>query len=200
MFWKMLAIVLLLSLSAYGQSLGDIARENRDKQADDAPSPTKPKVITNKDLPKDPEAGPASTESQPVQNAPAGRQAADRRSTDLRSADPHGTDQSAQQRIGQQRFAEQRLAQQRAAEQWKRQILVQKMRMANLQARIDQVYTSIHVANGGVQAEGPFNRYQARQLQQVAQMRRQLDEQRWKIEQMQDAARHAGMHTAVYDP
>jgi len=44
---KILAMALLMSLPAFGQSLGDIARENRDKQnADGAPSTAKPKVIT----------------------------------------------------------------------------------------------------------------------------------------------------------
>jgi hypothetical protein len=31
-------------------------------------------------------------------------------------------------------------------------------------------------------------------------MQQQLDEQKRKLDQMQEAARHAGMHTAVYDP
>ncbi len=55
MFWKILAIALLMGSVAYGQSLGDIARENREKQNAGRPaSTTTPKVITNKDLPKDP--------------------------------------------------------------------------------------------------------------------------------------------------
>jgi len=32
MFLKILAIALLMDLAAYGQSLGDVARENRDKK------------------------------------------------------------------------------------------------------------------------------------------------------------------------
>lgn len=72
--------------------------------------------------------------------------------------------------------------------------------MASLQVRIDQLHASITSANGSVQSEGPYNRYQAQQLQRVAQIQQQLDEQKWKLDQMQDAARHAGMHTAVYDP
>jgi hypothetical protein len=44
------------------------------------------------------------------------------------------------------------------------------------------------------------NRYQALQLQQVAQFQQQLNEHRRKLEQMQEAARHAGMRTPVYDP
>jgi hypothetical protein len=34
----------------------------------------------------------------------------------------------------------------------------------------------------------------------LAQMQLQLDEQRRKLDQMQESARRAGMHTQVYDP
>ncbi len=193
MFLKILAIALLMSPVAYGQSLGDVARENREKQnAEDASSAAKPKVITNKDLPKDPDANQGPREAQPAADVAASNKAADQRSVDHRSAE----DRAAEDR----RFAEQRMAEQRAAAQWKRQILAQKNKMAVLQARIDQLQASIHSANGGVQSEGPFNRYQARQMQQVAQIQQQLDEQKRKLDQMQEAARHAGMHSAVYDP
>jgi hypothetical protein len=72
--------------------------------------------------------------------------------------------------------------------------------MATLQARIDQLNASIHAANGSTQYEGPANGYQARQVQQVVQIQQQLDAQKRRLDQMQEAARHAGMHTAVYDP
>ena len=58
-------IVLLIAGRRYGQSLGDVARENREKQkAKDASSTTKPKVITNENLPKNPDsdAGPRESE------------------------------------------------------------------------------------------------------------------------------------------
>ena len=182
MFLKILAIALLMSSAAFGQSLGDIARENRDKQnADDGSSPAKPKVITNADLPKDTEANLGPPEAQPAASAAVSSQAADRRSADRRSA-------------------QQRLAEQRAADQWKKQILAQENKMATLQARIDQLNASIRSANGTTQYEAPYNRYQARQLLRVAQIQEQLDEQKRKLEQMQEAARHAGMHTPVYDP
>jgi flagellar motility protein MotE (MotC chaperone) len=169
------AMALLMSSAAYGQSLGDIARENREKQdAQDASSAAKPKVITNASLPKDPDAN----------QQPAAAQSA---ATPSSAAADH-------------RSAQQRLAEQRAADQWKRQILTQKNKMATLQARIDQLNASIHSAAGSVQYEGPYNRYQARQLQRVAQIQLQLDEQKMKLDQMQEAARYAGMHSAVYDP
>jgi cytoskeletal protein RodZ len=172
-FLKIFAIVLLMSSVAYGQSLGDIARENREKKSDDA-SAAQPKVITNTDLPKDPDANQEAAEAQ--SEASASSQAADHRS------------------------AQQRLAEQRAAEQWKRHILAQKNKMATLQARIDQLNALIRSAGGSVHYDQPYSRHEARQLQRVAQIQLQLDEQKMKLDQMQEAARHAGMHSAVYDP
>jgi predicted RNase H-like nuclease (RuvC/YqgF family) len=173
-FLKISAIALLMSSAAYGQSLGDIARANREKQNAENTSAAQPRVITNANLPKDPDANQEPAEAQSGTNASS--TAADHRS------------------------AQQRLAEQRAADQWKRQILAQKNKMAALQARIDQLNASIRSAGGSVQYEGPYNRYQARQLQRVAQIQLQLDEQKMKLDQMQEAARHAGMHTVVYDP
>jgi predicted RNase H-like nuclease (RuvC/YqgF family) len=151
-FFRMFAIAVLLASTAYGQALGDVARENREKKAADASTA----------------------------DAAAGNTVADQRAA--------------------RRAAEQRLAEQRAAGQWKRQILAQENKVATLQARIDQLNALIRSAYGTVQYEPPYNRYQARQLQRVAQMQEQLDEQKIKLEQMQEAARHADMHTAIYDP
>jgi hypothetical protein len=182
MFLKILAITLLIGSAAHGQSLGDIARENEEKQnGNDASSTAKRKVITNEDLSKDSEANTGPSEAQSGASTAARKKAAANRSAD-------------------RRFAEQRLAEQRAAEQWKSQILAQKNKMAILQAQIDRIHASIQSANGSVQYEEPVNWYQARQLRRVAQIQLQLDEQKRKLEQMQDEARHAGMHTAVYDP
>jgi len=98
MFLKILLIALSISSFAYGQSLGDIARENREKQtANDASSTAKPKVITNKDLPKDPEPNTGPSEAQSGANTTASTKAAENR-----SAERH--------------FAEQRQAEQRQAE------------------------------------------------------------------------------------
>lgn len=175
MLLKIFAIALLTSSICYGQSLGDVARENRERTAEDA-AIAPPLVVTTADFPKNTHANPAPSGS-PAEKS---NQAADQLSA--------------------QRSAQQRIAQQRAAQQWKQQILAQKAKMANLQARINQLHESIQAANGSVQFEGPSNRYQARQLQQVAQIQQQLEIQRIKLDQMQDATRHAGMRSAVYDP
>lgn len=64
MFLKVMAIALWMSAAAYGQSLGEVARQNREKQkAKDASSTAKPEVITNENLPKSPD-----TESRPPQS------------------------------------------------------------------------------------------------------------------------------------
>jgi predicted RNase H-like nuclease (RuvC/YqgF family) len=175
---RIFAIAFLMGSATYGQSLGDVARENREKQNAEDASTMKPKVITNADLPKDLNTNQGAREAPPAASAADGSKATDRRLADHRSA-------------------QQRLAEQRAAEQWKRQILAQKNKMATLQAKIDRLNASIQSANGSVQSEGPYN---PRQMQRVAQIQQQLDEQKRKLDQMQEAARHAGMHTAVYDP
>jgi hypothetical protein len=201
MFLRILAIALLVNLAVdgHGQSLGDIARENREKKNVDDPSAAPPKVITNKDLPKDPNANQGSSEATPGANAAASSATDD--SAAQRSAEQRSADQrTAELRSANQRSAQQRLAEQRAADQWKRQILAQKYKMVALQARIDLINASIRSANGSAQYEGPANGYQARQMHQVAQIKQRLDEQKRKLEQMQEAARRAGVHTAVYDP
>lgn len=133
-------------------------------------------MITNTDLPKDPDADQSLGDGPPEAEAAANSKAASHHS------------------------AEQRPSDQRAVEQWKKQILAQEDRIANLQARIDQLNASIHPVDRSAQFEGPSNRYQALQLQHVAEIQLQLDGQKRKLAEMQEAARHAGMHTTVYDP
>jgi hypothetical protein len=166
------SVGLLTSLSSYGQSLGDIARANREKQQADDTSAVPPKVITNADLPKN--TNPTSSDA-PPQTAAASNKL-------------------------DHRAVQQTLAEQRAAEQWRTRILTQKQKMANLQARVDQLNASIQTANGSAQFDGPSGRGQARQMQQVMQIQLRLDEQRRTLLEMQEAARRAGMHSAVYDP
>lgn len=193
-FWRILAIALLMSAVGYGQSLGDVARENRERKAEDA-SAASPKVITNKDLPKDPAASQDAPQTPAVAPSAATEPNSDRTIEDKslaarRAADNRGAHRSMQQRM----------AEQRAADQWKRQILAQKEKMAALQSRIDQIRGSIRAAYGNVQYQEPYNRPEARQLQRIEQIQQQLDEQQIRLNQMQEAARRAGMHSAVYDP
>lgn len=54
--------ILLLAATGYGQSLGDIARQERQKQAAKDPN-SYPKVITNDDIPSTPELSSSSSKS-----------------------------------------------------------------------------------------------------------------------------------------
>lgn len=184
LFSRLLAIALLITSAAYGQSLADVARENREKKAAEDNSTAPSKVITNKDIQKgtDTDQEPAEENSQADADAAA--------TANQRTAEERGAHRSAQRR----------LAEQRGANQWKKQIVAQKNRTAVLQARIDQLNAEIRATYGSVQYEAPYSRSQARQLQRVSQIQQQLDEQKIRLAEMQEAARRAGMHTAVYDP
>lgn len=190
-----IAAVLLIGPAGYGQSLGDIARQNREvkekeKEKADADSAAQPKVITNRDLAADATTNAVPLGPSPVASAPKSPS----------TPEQTGGSQRAAQARAQQHNDQQRMAQERAAEQWKRQILAQKHKLVALQARVDQLRASIQAENGTTQYEGPNGRAQARQLQRVAEIQLQVDEQKRALIDMQEAARHAGMHTVVYDP
>jgi ABC-type antimicrobial peptide transport system permease subunit len=170
-----LSIVISMSAVVYGQSLGDVARESREKQkAKAASSAVKPKVITNETLPKNPDAESFEIEGK-MELAPAKIPA---------GGQPGG--QSAERQ---------------SAEQWKSRILAQKNAVANLQAQIDKVSDSIHFVTASAYYNGvQYNQRQVKKQENVAQMQQQLEGQKKNLAAMQEAARSAGMGSAVYDP
>lgn len=182
---KFFGIALLLTSAAYAQSLGDVARENREKKAAGDNSTATPKVITNKDLPKNVDADQPASEEESQSKVEEDANAANQRRAELRAT---------------HRSLQQQAAEQRIANQWKRQILAQKDRVAALQARVDELNAQIRATYGNVQYEPPYSGSQARQLRRVSQTRQQLDVQRMRLADMQESARRAGMHTPVYDP
>jgi hypothetical protein len=174
---KSFAIALLASGVAFaqsqsGESLGDLARENRAKQQAQEASGVTPKVITNRDLPAGSTGVPDSNPSEPM------------------------TEVSGVTR--QDRYADQRLnnrfqAEQRNGAQWKARIQDQESRIADLQERIDRANASMHATVGTAQYDAPVNRYQAVQTERLATMQQMLDQQKRRLAMMQDAARRAGM-------
>ena len=117
---------------------------------------------------------------------------------------PQNSSTSLANAAASRRAASQRTAEQRAAVQWRQQILVQENKVANLQARFDRLRAQIHLVNPNANyssGEGiAYNPGQARQIVRLQEMQDQLNQQKQKLDQMQEAARHAGMHTTVYDP
>lgn len=162
----MMAIALLMSWLAYGQSLGEVARQNRENhKAKDASSTAKPEVITNENLPKSPDAEPRQPTSREKTTPP-----------------PH-------------------VSSGQSAEQWKSQILAQKKVIAILQAQIDKLSDSIHFVVAAEYYNGvQHNQRQVKKQEMVAQMQQQLEEQKKRLDEMQEAARQAGFGNAVYDP
>jgi len=164
---------LLVVTAGYGQSLGDVAREQREKQKakqaqDSKAAPPAHKVITDEDMPEHPEAADddtANSDSSPAES----------------SAAP-----SAPGRSG---------------EEWKSAILAQKNAVAALQAQCDKLNDSIHYVQANLYVNGAeYNQYQQRKQQQLQQMQKQLAGQKKKLEGMQEAARKAGFGSAVYEP
>jgi len=152
----------LLVSAAYGQSLGDVARQEREKQKTQAEQTT-PKVFTNEDLPTD--GGISVTGNSPVET-PGSR--------------PLGS---------------------RSAEGWKAQIARQKEVVEDLQSRMERLNTSIRFAPGNcVRGCVQYNERQIQKQDTVQTMQLQLDEQKRKLEQMQDAARKEGFGNSVYEP
>lgn len=180
---KVWGTALLLSAAALaqsGQSLGDIARANREKQKAEQAAGIKPRTITNADVPNDPPGVPQPDPSEPMTMVSGVSRPVDSRS-----------DQRLNQRL---------TAEQQAGNQWRERIQMQEGRVADLQARIDQMNALMRPNGSTAQYDGPYTRNQARQAQRMAQLQEMLDQQKQKLAMMQEAARHSGMHTTVYDP
>ncbi len=188
-------LALILTLTAYGQSLGDIARENRDKKAADEASPTPPKVITNATIGKAADPGTnGDAEASAPQTMPAPAQ------PNVKTPQQRWAERQAERRAAQQRAREQQ-----AAQQWKSRIQAQKYTVANLQVRVDRLKGSIHFVDQNAYDSNNYSavmldRYQGPQLEHLKVLQQQLDQQKAVLETMQEAARRAGMHTRTYDP
>jgi len=71
-----------------------------------------------------------------------------------------------------------------------------------MQAQIDKLNGSIRFVDSNAYVNGvQYNQYQVKKQQQAAKSAKtQIAEQKKSLEQMQDAAKKAGMGSAVYDP
>ena len=156
-----LAGVISFATGSHAQSLGDVAREQKQKQAKDAHAARK--VVTNEDIPES--AEPVSTTS--VSDEPAAPA----------SNDAH------------------------AAEQWKAKLETQRGSVASLQSQIDKLNASIHFAGPNCVANCvQYNERQIHKQDEVERLQKQLEEQKQKLENMQESARKAGLGSSVYEP
>jgi uncharacterized coiled-coil protein SlyX len=181
--WKfgvfLISLTFLLVTAGYAQSLGDVARENRQKQqAKDKDKtkkdePTSHKVITNEDIP---EREDSSSESEEVSAS----------HNDAQAGDSSAESSSAVTGSG---------------EEWKAAIQAQKDAIAAMQSQLDKLNASIHFVEANRYTNGVrYNLHQLEKQKQAEQMQKQLDAQKKKLEDMQEAARKAGFGSSVYDP
>lgn len=157
-------LALLLVSASNGQSLGDVARQQRQKQQAKKDQPA-PKVISNEDLPE---------------------------------PTPDASDSGA---AGQRNESEPHAAVSKSPEHWKAEITAQKQSIATLQSQMDRLNSSIHFVEANRYYHGvQHNERQEQKQEQVLRMQEQLDLQRKRLDDMQEAARKDGFGNAVYDP
>ena len=168
-----LSFAISTNSAAHGQSLADAARTNREKQkTKDASSPSKPRVITNDNLPSNSDPGSSGMQSEEKTWAQSPKAPA--------HSQPAG---------------------QLSAAQWKSKVQAQKATVAALQSQIAKQNESIHFVTAGLFTNGvQYNQQQAKRQQNVELMQHQLEEQKKVLADMQESARRAGMGNAVYDP
>jgi hypothetical protein len=88
-----------------------------------------------------------------------------------------------------------------SAEHWKSQIQAQKTVVSSLQAEIDRLNGSVHFVEADLYVNGAVhNQHQAAKQQEVERLQSQLQEQKKKLEEMQDSARKEGYGSSVYEP
>jgi exonuclease VII small subunit len=165
-------LLFALLVAGYAQEpLGDVARKSREKQkAKEAQ--TARKVVTDEDMPQHPES-----------------------TADSSAASPSGNIEQPDATASSQPAAAQ------SADQWEAMIQAQKSSIANLQSQIDKLNDSIHFVQANLYINGvQYNQHQHEKQQQVERMQKQLDGEKQKLEDMQEAARQAGFGSAVYDP
>lgn len=86
-------------------------------------------------------------------------------------------------------------------EQWKSQILAQKNMVSSMQHDMERLNDSIRFAPVNCAANCvQWNQRQRDKQQEVERMQAQLDEQKKKLEDMQESARRQGYGSSVYDP
>ncbi len=167
---------LLMIGAAFGQSsdspsLGDLARQQRQKHAAQSKDAKTPKVFTNADLPA--------------------------RSDDA----DHSDDSAAQKADAGKALQVPSSEVKEGSEQLKAQIQEQKSQVAELQREIDHLNESIRFAPGNcVRGCEQWNERQQQKQQQVEQMKAQLADQQKQLEEMQESARKQGFGSSVYDP
>ena len=76
--------------------------------------------------------------------------------------------------------------------QWRGHIDAQEQRVARLQQRVNQMNAASHGPFGTATFEGPYTRSQAIQNRMTERSQQMLDQEKQRLDNMEDAARHSG--------
>jgi len=90
--------------------------------------------------------------------------------------------------------------QKRSADYWKSHILQTKRSIASLQHSIDALSSSIRFSQGNYEKHVDWNERQRQKQQEVENLKSQLDRLQKHLEELQEAARHQGYGSSVYEP
>jgi hypothetical protein len=152
-------------------SLGDLARQQRQQKEQSKAAPDKD-AKTSKIITN--EEMPSHTEPQSARTAGKGSH----------DALPAAQDEPKQ-----------------SAEHWKSQIIAQKNQIATLQRQVDELSESVRFAPANCVANCVgWNERQREKQQRAESMQSQLDEEKRRLEDLQDSARRQGYGSSVYDP
>jgi len=87
------------------------------------------------------------------------------------------------------------------AEQWKAEIQGQKNAIVSMQRQMNDLNASVHFVEANRYRNGvQYNQRQIQKQEEVQRMQQQLDQQKKRLDEMQEGARRDGYGNAVYDP
>jgi hypothetical protein len=88
-----------------------------------------------------------------------------------------------------------------SADQWRSQIVAQKNQVVSLQNQIDELNESVRFAPANCAANCVgWNERQREKQQRAERMQAQLEDQKKRLDDMQESARKQGYGSSVYDP
>ena len=167
------ATIVLIAVSANSQealSLGDVARQQRQQKGQSKTTPA-----------KDAKSSKVITNEEIPEHAEAG-------SLHKVSAQETGMPASS-------------TGPKISAEQWRSQIVTQKNQVVSLQNQIDELNESIRFAPPNCVANCVgWNERQREKQQRAERMQAQLEDQKKRLDDMQESARKQGYGSSVYDP
>jgi hypothetical protein len=152
----------------FAQSLGDVARQQKQNSAQTNPAPKK--VITEDDLPTQETISTGSSDSK-VTDASKEEKQGDSTADKLKSAD-----------------------------EFKAAIQAQKQNVDLLQKQVDDTKASVHFVEANRYSNGvEHNERQIRKQKEADRLQKQLDEEKSRLQEMQEQARKAGFGSSVYE-